>query len=390
MQTNLVKLALALAILGPATASAEEAGRDNPPAAATMKIVAGLLHTCAMTGAGVLKCWGLNAYGMLGDGTTDNRSRPVFPKGLHTGVADVDTGGIHTCAVKAGILKCWGDNSVGQLGDGTLQERDTPTNVKGLTGNVTAVAAGFEFTCAIASGVKCWGDNNSGQLGDNTTTTRSLPAPVIGLKKTVTGVAAGGGHACALTATGGVECWGANGSGQLGDGTINARHTPVAVTGLTKGIVALALGNEFSCALSKTGGVKCWGYGGDGALGDNNPNDKRVPTGVQGLASGVTAIAAGYSHMCALTKAGGVKCWGANTRGQIGDGTTKVRLVPVDVMGLQRGIAAIGAGGRTFGDEHSCALTKKGDARCWGFNLDGQLGNGTTTNSLVPVKVKGF
>jgi alpha-tubulin suppressor-like RCC1 family protein len=150
--------------------------------------------------------------------------------GLTSGVANVAAGDNHTCAVVNGGLKCWGDNETGQLGDNTTAIRHSPVQVAGLTSGVTAVTAGTLFTCALVNGgVQCWGRNNWGQLGDNLAEASSLvPVQVVGLTSGVTAVAAGFGDACALV-NGGVQCWGYNNDGELGDNSTIESHVPVQV-----------------------------------------------------------------------------------------------------------------------------------------------------------------
>ena len=230
-------------------------------------------------------------------------------------------------------------------------------------------------------GVKCWGYNGDGQLGNGTTTDSNVPVDVSGLASGVAAIAVGEYHTCALTSGGGVKCWGRNDHGQLGIGTTTNFRVPVDVSGLGSDVSAIAAGGGHTCALMSGGGVKCWGSNDLGEV-SNGTTDSNVPVDVSGLASGVSAIAAGYVRTCALTSGGGVKCWGDNSFGGLGNGTTTASNVPVDVSGLASGVTAISAGG-----EHTCALTSGGAVKCWGSNYAGQLGNGTTTDSSVPVDV---
>jgi alpha-tubulin suppressor-like RCC1 family protein len=350
-------------------------------------IGAGADHTCALTVSGGVKCWGDNAYGQLGDGTTTQRTTPVEVSGLTSGVATIATSWEHTCALTAGGgVKCWGANWDGQLGDGTTTDRHTPVDVSGLSSGVAAIAAGYEHTCALTTGggVKCWGNNWYGQLGDGTTTGRTTPVEVSGLSSGGAAIATGGFHTCALTASGGVKCWGWNLYGQLGDGTTTDRTTPVEASGLSSGGAAIATGGFHTCALTASGGVKCWGANWYGQLGDGTITQRTMPVDVSGLSSGVVAIAAGYYHTCALTAGGGVKCWGRNSYGQLGDETMTSRNTPVDVSGLSSGVTAIAAGG-----EHTCALAAGGGVKCWGWNVHGQLGIGEFGCSPTPVTVAG-
>jgi len=206
------------------------------------------------------------------------------------------------------------------------------------------------------------------------------PATATG---TAGALSAGGSQTCALTSGGGVKCWG---FGQLGNGTTSDSSTPVAVSGLSSGMAAVSAGDHHTCALTSGGGVKCWGDNGYGQLGNGTTIDSSTPVDVSGLSSGVAAVSTGsYGHACAVTSGGAVKCWGYNVYGELGDGTTTDRSTPVDVIGLSSGVAAIGVGG-----EHTCALMSGGAVKCWGYNYYGQLGDGTTTDSSTPVDVSGL
>jgi alpha-tubulin suppressor-like RCC1 family protein len=252
-----------------------------------------------------------------------------------------------------------------------------------------AISTGMYWTtCAITDlrEVKCWGANESGELGDGTTVSKSIPVKVIGLGSPISAVSVNFGHACALTASGGVKCWGGNAYGELGDGTTDNRLSPVDVTGLTSGVMAISTGYGYSCALTADGGVKCWGLNYEGQLGDGTCSaQSTVPVDVVGLASGVTAISTGTDHACAVLAGGGIKCWGVNSEGQLGDGTYNQRCAPVDVVGLGGGARWVSSG--MFA---TCAVTTGGGAMCWGGNGFGVLGNGTNENSPEPSDVIGL
>ncbi len=306
----------------------------------------------------------------VSDGTEALGSANLAP-GIATAVA---AGGNHTCAIVGGAVQCWGDNGTGQLGDGTTVSRGAPITV--IASGATAIAAGRFHTCAIVDGaVECWGDNRGGQIGDNTTTERHSPTTVIA--SGATAIAAGidfdgYGHTCAIVG-GAVQCWGYNGQGQLGDGTTTERHVPTTV--IASGATAIAAGLQHSCAVVG-GAVQCWGSNWVGLLGDGTTTERHTPTIV--IASGATAIAAGELHSCAIVS-GAVQCWGYNSSGQIGDNTTAERHAPVQV--IASGATAIAAGGG-----HTCAVVG-GEVQCWGYNGQGQLGDDTTTSRHIPTTV---
>jgi alpha-tubulin suppressor-like RCC1 family protein len=337
---------------------------------------------CALGAGGTVQCWGNNANGALGDGTTVTSASPVAVRGLR-GVTAVAVGFNHACALLADTtVRCWGRNSSGQLGDGTTSQRTTPVAVAGLTGATSVVANGY-FTCALLvdGTARCWGLNTNGQLGDGTVTRQLTPVPVVGLAG-VTQIAAGASHACALLTDGTAQCWGLNSNGQLGDGTVVQRLVPGPVTGLS-GATALAAGAAFTCALGAGGSATCWGLNSSGQLGDGTTTRRLVPVAVTGL-TGATQLAAGAAHACATQVDGAARCWGSNVYGQLGDGTITRRLTPTVITGLS------GAVRLAAGDRSTCALIAGGAVQCWGDNASGQLGDGGNVAHPTPGAVVGL
>jgi len=164
------------------------------------------------------------------------------------------------------------------------------------------------------------------------------------------------------------------------------RSTPVDVVGLESGVAAITVRGFHTCVMTTVGGVKCWGSNTEGQLGDGTTENRSAPVNVVGLGSGVAAIAAGGLHTCALTTGESVQCWGFNFNGQVGDGTdANIRTTAVDVSGLGSGVTAIAANGLFTG--HTCAVMTDGGLSCWGDNRFGQLGDGTTTDRHSPVDV---
>jgi alpha-tubulin suppressor-like RCC1 family protein len=358
---------------------------------------------------GLAWAWGSNSYGQLGNGTTTNSSTPVavsLPSG--TTVTAVAGGGSHSLALtSSGQVLAWGANYNGQLGNGTTTTTgcgciSTPVQVSLPSGtSVTAIAGGYGHSLALTSTgqVLAWGLNNYGQLGNGTTTNSSTPFPVsVPAGTTITAIAGGGQHSLALTSSGQVLAWGYNFYGQLGNGTTTSSNTPVAVS-LPSGTTVTAIigGLYHSLALTSSGQVLAWGRNSEGELGNGTTTITGcscISTPVQvSLPSGTTviAIAAGGLDSLALTSTGQVLAWGSNGSGELGNGTTTTTgclciSIPVQVS-LPSGTTVTAIAG---GSGHSLALTSTGQVLAWGYNYYGELGNGTITNSSIPVVVSAF
>lgn len=251
--------------------------------------------------------------------------------------------------------------------------------VEGVALQATQIAAGSSHTCAltIAGGVKCWGDNRHGMLGDGTGVDRTFPADVPGLESGVKSIATGHYHTCALLQSGGVQCWGSNFYGQLGDGTNITRHTPVPIIGVDVDVLDIKGGWGHMCAITHDARMKCWGHNSRGQLGNGTTTWSALPVDVSGINAPVKSFASGYFHNCALLETGNALCWGGNTHGQLGDGTTTDRLVPVSVeLDNTQSLHA--------GYFHTCSIDLIGDVKCWGNNEYGQLGDGLLQSRSTP------
>ena len=362
-------------------------------------LAAGHSHACVVTSTRGLVCWGSDSYGALGPACTYRHCRPVTVPSL-AGVTAVANGNGHSCAlIQTGAVACWGSNELGQLGTGCSRDScPQPVGVPGF-GPASAVAAGDGFSCAVTSagGVECWGIDGNGQLGDGGRCGTPCPEPVQveGLSSHVAAVSAGGYHACALIDEGAVKCWGYNAEGQIGDGRACGYLAcrPSQVVGLTSGVAAIAAGGAHTCALKTSGGVTCWGYSAYGQLGGGGKSCEwsscLLPGDVPTLTGGVASISAGEVHTCAVTTSGRVKCWGLDSYGGVsGNPETCPQqecAAPTDANGVEAGVAAVQAG-----SYYSCALLPGGSVKCWGWNASEQLGDGTMTSRIGAVYVAGF
>ncbi|UXR65760.1 hypothetical protein EZJ49_05795 [Bdellovibrio bacteriovorus] len=377
---------------------------QKPEGSLSTRISAGASHTCLIKNDHTVWCWGDNSYGQLGDGTTLSTTSPVQvidPGVLYKSISVSDN---FSCGITTtNSARCWGHNNTGQLGDGTTNESHVPTQVLGLEANVLSISAAGEkwgnygYACAVLMDMtlQCWGSHPA-NIGDGTQYSLT-PVSFSGLSNVIQ-VSSSRGHTCALLKSKSAVCWGGNQTGQLGDGTGISSNSPVAVSGLTniKRIVAGSsawMNDGISCALLESGQVQCWGSNHSGTLGngDNAVTHSLVPIEVVGL-SDIKDINIGYGNdsngngtACAITSNGDLYCWGSNSTGMVGDGTTSPTYTPLKVAnlsGVQISIA-LGEGGDN-GSGHSCALNAQEHYSCWGANYAGQLGDGTTSSRLSP------
>lgn len=351
-----------------------------------VELTAGDDHTCARS-KGALLCWGKNDRGQIGDGTLEDRTAAAAVRGL-SDVRHFAAAARLTCAVtRGGAAFCWGANDFGALGAGLLPSSGDSEGgvVRNVTG-ATDITSGDGFSCAVADGgVQCWGAGGLGQLGDGTLADRSLAGPASGLGDAVQ-VAAGTGHACARRPSGQVACWGQNSSGQLGDGTKAVRTVPVAVQGLGDAAL-IAAGDQHTCAARKAGGIVCWGKGATGQLGQGKKEDSARPVAVAGSSGGISSLSLGTGHSCAVTAGRSVLCWGANVFGQVGSGHTvgfPELLQPQKVVKVDDAVEV------ALGDDHGCARRSTGAVACWGKGDTGQLGANVTSNWSTRVPVTGL
>ncbi len=445
-------LVVSLALLASAAPGAAN-GNDAPGNPASFRAISvGGSHTCAILANGSVKCWGWNAFGQLGYGDRSSRGDGPNEMGANLPTVDLGTGRTavaiaagqwHTCALlDNGTVKCWGYNFEGELGLGGTSNRgddpgemgnNLPTVNLGTGRTAVAISAGQTHNCAILDdrSLKCWGGGIGGQLGQGNLVNRgdgsnemgnNLPAIRLGTGRTVAAVSAGSLFTCAILDNRTVKCWGYNIFGQLGYGDTSNRggggisqmgdNLPTVALGTARTALAISAGAAHTCALLDNRTVKCWGAGSDGALGQGNGTTRGDGPGEMGdnlpavsLGTGRTArsVSAGSGFTCARLDNATLKCWGSNTRGQLGLGTTSARgdgpgemgnNLPTVRLGSGRSVVALAAG-----TGHACARLDNASLKCWGASGQGELGYGDTTtrgdgpgemgDNLPPVRLGG-
>lgn len=378
-----------LAAAAPAAAAQASAAppvdRAGAPSAVTLasgatvaRVAVGFRHTCALTTGGGVQCWGANDYGQLGRGSRGAASgSPQWVSGLRAGVTQLSAGEDHTCVrLSAGGVRCWGLNAYGMIGDASTRDAPAPVTPRGLGSGVREVSAGGLQTCALRTtgAVLCWGWNGSGGIGDGTTTDRLVPTRVGGLTTALAAITTGNTYACARTTAGRVWCWG--GSQWLaGTGEYFAVTQPRLIASL-RGVRSMVARLDRTCALTSAGATWCWG--GPRHLGDGSYYESPVPVPVETLGAGSTSqISPGHQTTCVVSAAGGVKCWGlsAPELGDLSFGTAGVlgRWQPIPIPGLAAGVVLV-----EDNYSHRCAVTRTKRLLCWGRNAEGQLGRAPT------------
>lgn len=364
--------------------SGSPTGPDAAPLAAPAELVAGTPvqvargghHSCLVASTGRAWCWGDNSQGQLGTGATGSTTVPVRVAG-DLRFTHLSLGWLHSCGVTTEKrVYCWGFNFDGQLGDGT----GYPTNIRRLTPVQVAgsrryrqVRAGRDFTCAITTAdvAFCWGLNTFGQLGTGTGGKSPSPVRVVGGHEWRQ-LNAGEEHVCGVTRDDRAFCWGMGFWGQLGHGTEEARSRPTAVAGGLR-FRQVTAGGKHSCGITTQDKAYCWGDNNDGQLGDGTawpPVLKRLTPVAVATSRRFDHVVAGSDHTCGVALSSRAFCWGLNTDGQLGDGTTTRRLTPVPILG-GFGVDQLGAMGLG-----SVALTNDGRLFQWG--------SGQSTPTLVP------
>jgi RHS repeat-associated protein len=352
------------------------------PCASVADVHVGTEHTCAVRTDGSLWCWGDNSLGELGTGTTGGASLVPVRAGAATwNWTSVTTGGHHTCGIRRdGTLWCWGDNAQGQLGNGTTEVTPTPTQVAGLVW--TTVEAGQAHTCGVqkSGSLWCWGHNEYGALGNGTRSDSPVPVEVVGMDWVV--VAAGAWHTCGIKSDQTLWCWGHNANGQLGNGSPDDSLTPVQIGGAdwSNVSVGVATGGFHTCGVKLDGSLWCWGGNGYGQLGIGSTTGSLTPAQVGSAAW--TNMSGGAAYTCGVRGDGTLWSWGYNDHGQLGDGTLANRLAPVRVPG--QAWAQVAAG-----NWHTCGRRQDGSLWCWGNNTDGEIGDGATVLQMTPEQAVG-
>lgn len=346
-------------------------------------------HSCAGLATGGAKCWGSNGSGQLGNTVTGSSTTPVEVQGLSKyQITAIGGGSDFTCALTSGgEVFCWGGNTYSQLGTRAVAKSNIPLKIQIPTGAAAALSVSLYHACVLDTygNIYCWGSNAGGQLNRNVSITKSeLPLYAAGMNDVVS-LDGYGFSTCYRDRSGGAKCFGNNKFGQLGIGTVDSTDgatygAPNYAIGLDANVISTSGGNNFGCAVKADSTVFCWGFSASGVFGIDELRTFPTPRAVQGIRNDARTVIGGHQHACVITLTGGAQCWGANGVGQLGNGRAVKIETPSDVIGINEKIISI-----SIGYVHSCALLESGTVKCFGGNSLGQLGIGTTLYSPVPV-----
>ncbi|MEW6775836.1 MAG: chromosome condensation regulator RCC1, partial [Bdellovibrionota bacterium] len=353
-------------------------------ASAWTRVAAGSTHTCALQGDGTLWCWGYGGDGQLGNPATGKSLVPVPKRTMDADFGPVVLGYAHACALKTGgSLWCWAGNKDGQLGDGSTIQRFLPVREATAAADWTGFSASGGYTCAVKNdhSLWCWGKGDQGQLGSNLPTGASAPVRESTLAGDWVKTAAGGEHACAIKTDGSLWCWGRGDSGQLGDGLSTGGYPPVREATQATDWAQVSAGDFHTCAIKMGGSLWCWGANASGQFGDNSFTPSPVPVQEFTQAADWAQVSAGANHTCAVKTDNSLWCWGYGGNGRLGDNSTNTSPVPVQEFSAALDWAQVAAG-----STHTCAVKTDGTLWCWGTNTFGELGNNSPSQSLVPVQ----
>ena len=328
--------------------------------------------------------WGSNGYGQLGDGTTTSRSSPGIVAGGGVNWKQLESGDQSAAGIKTdGTLWTWGRDSYGVLGSGTTANRSSPATIVGGGTTWRSVEMGLNCAAIKTDGTLwTWGYNGFGGLGDGTTSNRSSPVTTLGGGTNWKQVSGGNyAHMAAIKTDGTLWIWGSNTYGQLGDGTTSNRSSPVTTLGGGTNWKQVALGHDDTAAIKTDGTLWTWGYNANGQLGNATTTSRRSPGTVAGGGTNWKQVVGATQNYCAIKTDGTLWTWGNNSNGQLGDGTISNRSSPVTTAGGGTNWKQVSCG-------YKCVLAIKTDGTLWswGYNNTGKLGNGTTTDQSSPIQ----
>jgi alpha-tubulin suppressor-like RCC1 family protein len=348
-------------------------------------VATGNAATCASKANGSLHCWGSGTNGLRGTNALKQSVVPVPVEQHSAGWNTVAMGSQHACGIRSsGTVFCWGQAAGSRLGNKYTGLQFVPTPESTMAENWKQVDAGSGHTCAVKTDGRlfCWGSGFSGRLGHNATYSMLIPVQEYSIATDWKAVAAADSHSCGLKTDGRIFCWGEQGEGRLGNTiTIGVSLIPVAESTSATDWAQIDAGTAHTCAVKTGGTLYCWGLGTFGRLGNNSTESSSLPAREASSGTDWSQVSAGSNHTCAVTDAGRLYCWGSGLNGRLGNNDTAESMVPVSEATQAQDWAQVSAGGN-----HTCAVKADGRLFCWGVGSTGQLGDGASVERWVPVQ----